>query len=254
LSYLRTEKDIDSDDYIIENLKMEIHMILFHSAESLFLTVLGHYFYSAAPWLWMSSCKQRTSRDIMNVWKAKGLQAIIKKPGGAEGWLRETLYPTVIETSKDYQRSNESASFIKKFLDRLVVYYMEHNEYNAYKHGLTLFPGQESLTVIDDATQKVIGRSQGDILLFLTDTPLKEGTLNGQPAYGYHIRRNSKRYDVGLDLNRINIITGIMQNFLEQKHVQFETSVGKERKYHRVYFDGFRVEDFFSSGYSEISV
>jgi len=65
LSYLRTPNDIDSDDNMIENLKMEIHMILFHSAESLFLTVLGHYFYHAAPWLWMSACDQNKSRIIM---------------------------------------------------------------------------------------------------------------------------------------------------------------------------------------------
>ena len=33
LQYLRAPNDIDTDDYIIDNLKMEIHMMLFHSAE-----------------------------------------------------------------------------------------------------------------------------------------------------------------------------------------------------------------------------
>src|ERR671933_2197962 len=45
LSMLHFHNDIDSDEFIIENLKMEIHMMVFHAAESLFLTVLGHYFY-----------------------------------------------------------------------------------------------------------------------------------------------------------------------------------------------------------------
>jgi hypothetical protein len=255
LSYLRTPNDTDSDDYIIENLKMEIHMIVFHSAESLFLTTLGHYFYPAAPWLWMSACDQKKSLIIMEFWEAKGLDAIIKQPQEAEEWLRETLYPTVIESDKHYQKAKESAAFIKKFLDRLVTYYIKHNEYNAYKHGLRLFPGQESLTVIDDTTQKVVSHSQGDMFVFLNHKPL-EGTLNGQPVYGRRIKRNSKRYDSGLDIKRINVITGILQNFLEEKHVQFKTPVLQKRTSYRAYFDDYKVEDFFSSGddYSEMSV
>lgn len=75
LSYLRTPKDIDTDDYIIENLKMEIHMIVFHSAESLFLTVLGHHFYPPSPWFWISTCKQDKFYQLMNLWKEKGLRS-----------------------------------------------------------------------------------------------------------------------------------------------------------------------------------
>jgi hypothetical protein len=130
---------------------------------------------------------------------------------------------------------------------------MDRKEYNAYKHGLRLFPGHESLTIIDEATQKVIGHSQGDMVVFLTHTPIK-GTRNGERVYGHHIKRNSKRYDVGLDIKRINVITGILQNFLEEKNVQFKTQPGQKSRNYRVYFDGFRVDDFFSSGLSEMSV
>jgi hypothetical protein len=98
LSMLRFPKDIDSDEFIIENLKMEIHMMVFHSAESLFLTVLGHYFYPDLPWFWMSTCTQNKFNNIMNLWQEKGLDAIIKEP---EKWLRDILYPTINESRKE---------------------------------------------------------------------------------------------------------------------------------------------------------
>jgi hypothetical protein len=150
LSFLRSEKDIETDEYIIQNLKMEIHMMVFHSAESLFLTILGHYFYPTLPWFWMSTCSQNKFNKILNMWsKNKGLGSVIKEP---EQWLRDVFYLTINESSKDYQRTKESAAFAKKYLDRLAREYMRHNEYNAYKHGLRVFPGQGRVQAIDDAT------------------------------------------------------------------------------------------------------
>src|SRR4051794_10096551 len=36
---LRFEEDEDLDEYILDNLKMELHMMVFHSSESLFLNI-----------------------------------------------------------------------------------------------------------------------------------------------------------------------------------------------------------------------
>ena len=200
----------------------------------------------------MSSAEQRTTRDIMNFWRAKGLDAIIKEPQTAEEWLRETLYPNVIESGKNYQKAKDSAAFIKKFLDRMVTYYMDHNEYNASKHGLKSFPGWGGLTAINDATQNLEYSSHGDLVVFLKYTRLK-GIHNGEPLYGYRIKHSSKRYDVELDINRIEVITGILQNFLEEKHVQFKALAWQKSRDSSVYFDGKTVDDYFSLGLSEMS-
>src|SRR5918999_2534668 len=166
LSILHFHKDIDSDEFIIESLKMEIHMMVFHSAESLFLTVLGHYFYPAMPWFWMSTCTQNKFNNIMNLWQEKGLDAIIKDP---EKWLRDILYPTITESHEKYQKTKDSAIFAKKYLNRLVREYIRHKEYNAYKHGLRIFPGPGRFQDIDEDTSgEGVRGIRGDSLEFLT--------------------------------------------------------------------------------------
>jgi hypothetical protein len=246
LSTLRLPKDNDTDDYIIENLKMEIHMMVFHSAESLFLTVLGHYFYPDMPWFWMSTCTQNKFNNIMNLWQEKGLDAIIKEP---EKWLRDALYPTINESRKEYQKTKESAIFAKKYLDRLVQEYMRQREYNAYKHGLRVFPGQGRVQSTDEATGEAAAEAiQGDILEFLTYE------LPAGQDYEYRIKCTSKKYDVNVDINIISITTWLLQNFLERKRVESKAAPGQEVTFNSVLLDNFKVEDIFPLGYFEMSV
>jgi hypothetical protein len=246
LSTLRLPKDNDTDDCIIENLKMEIHMMVFHSAESLFLTVLGHYFYPDMPWFWMSTCTQNKFNNIMNLWQEKGLDAIIKEP---EKWLRDALYPTINESRKEYQKTKESAIFAKKYLDRLVQEYMRQREYSAHKHGLRVFPGQGRVQSTDEAAGEVAAEAiQGDILEFLTYE------LPAGQDYEYRIMCTSKKYDVNVDINIISITTWILQNFLERKRVESKAAPGQEVTFNSVLLDNFKVEDIFRLGYVETSV
>jgi hypothetical protein len=249
LSTLRFPKDTDTDDYIIKNLKMEIHMMVFHSAESLFLTVLGHYFYPDLPWSWMSTCTQNKFNNIMNLWQERGLDAIIQEP---EKWLRDALYPTINESRKEYQKTKESAMFAKKYLNRLAKEYMRHREYNAYKHGLRVFPGQGRVqTIHDEATGEEVAAEaiQGDILEFLT----YELPAGGQD-YEYRIKRTSKKYDVNVDIGIISITTWLLQNLLERKRVESKATPGQEVTFNSVLLDNFKVEDIFRLGYLEMSM
>lgn len=240
LSILRFPKDIDCDEFIIENLKMEIHMMVFHSAESLFLTVLGHYFYPAMPWFWMSTCTQNKFNNIMNLWQEKGLDVIIKEP---EKWLRDILYPTINESQEEYQKTKDSATFAKKYLNRLVREYMRHKEYNAYKHGLRIFPGQGRFQAIDDTSGQVVTDIQGGLLEFLTYELLQEHD------YEYRIKRTSKKYDVKVDINIISTTTWLLQNFLERKRVESKAAQGQKVTFNLALFDNLKVEDIFRSSY-----
>jgi hypothetical protein len=242
LSMLRFPKDIDSDEFIIENLKMEIHMMVFHSAESLFLTVLGHYFYPAMPWFWMSTCTQNKFNNITNLWQEKGLDAIIKEP---ETWLRDILYPTISESHEKYQKTKDSATFAKKYLDRLVREYMRHKEYNAYKHGLKIFPGHGGFQAIDDTSREPVTDIQENVLEFLTYEILQEHN------YQYRIKRTSKKYDVKVDINIISTTTWLLQNFLERKRVESRAAQGQRVTFNLALFDNLKLEDIFRSGYFE---
>lgn len=245
LSILRFPKDIDSEEFIIENLKMEIHMMVFHSAESLFLTVLGHYFYPAIPWFWMSTCTQNKFNNILNLWQEKGLDAIIKEP---ETWLRDILYPTISESHEKYQKTKDSATFAKKYLDRLVREYMRHKEYNAYKHGLKIFSGSGRFHAIDETSGEPVTDIQGSLLDFLTYEILQEHN------YQYRIKRTSIKYDVKVDINIISTTTWLLQNFLERKRVESKAAQGQKISFNLALFDNLKLDDIFRSGYLEMSM
>jgi hypothetical protein len=245
LSTLRFSKDIDTDEYIIENLKMEIHMMVFHSAESLFLTVLGNYFHPDLPWFWMSTCDQNKFNNIMKLWQKNGLDAIIKEP---EKWLRDALYPTINESREEYQKTKESARFAKKYLDRLAHEYKKHDEYNAYKHGLRLFPGPGRLQAIDDATGKVVTDIQGDFLEFLTNERL------AGHDYGYRIKSTSKKYDVNVDIGIIETTTRILQIFLERQRLNIKVANGQKFSFNLIFLDNLKVEDIFRSSYFQMAM
>src|SRR5918997_4981136 len=248
LSTLRFPKDTDTDDYIIENLKMEIHMMVFHSAESLFLTVLGHYFYPDLPWSWMSTCTQNKFNNIMNLWQEKGLDAIIKDP---EKWLRDILYPTITESHEKYRKTKDSAIFAKKYLNRLVREYIRHKEYNAYKHGLRIFPGPGRFQDIDEDTSgEGVTGIRGDSLEFLTYELLLLGD-----EHEYRIKRTSKKYDVKVDINIISTTTWLLQNFLASKRAESNAVQGQKVTFNLALLDNLKLEDIFRSDYySEMSM
>jgi hypothetical protein len=244
LAMLRFPKDVDSDDSIIENLKMEIHMMVFHSAESLLLTVLGHYFYPAVPWFWMSICTTNKFNNILYLWQEKGLEAIIKEP---EKWLRDTLYPTIDESHEAYHKTKVSAAFAKNYLDRLAHEYIKHKEYNAYKHGLRIFPSQSHFHAIDDTSVQGVTNIEGDFLEFLK-YELREGN-----DLEYRITHTSQNYDVNVDINIIRTTTLLFQNILERKRAESKAVDGQKVTFSLALFDKLKVEDIFSKGYFEMS-
>ena len=241
LSMLRFAKDVDSDEFIIENLKMEIHMMVFHSAESLFMTVLGHYFYPPMPWFWMSICTQNKFNNIMNLWQEKGLDAIINEP---KKWLRDILYPTVSESHEGYQKTEDSATFAKKYLDRLVQEYIRHKEYNAYKHGLRIFPSKRSLQSNHVTSGDVATDIQGEYLEYL-----KYQSLQGNDCE-YFIEHTSQKYDANIDIDIIRTNTWLLQNFFERKRAENKAVKGQKVTFNLALFDRLRVENIFRSGYT----
>jgi hypothetical protein len=57
-----------------------------------------------------------------------------------EIWLRENIYPSISDDKHpNYERSRVSAKFVISNLEILAKEYLDHNEYNSYKHGLRSF-------------------------------------------------------------------------------------------------------------------
>jgi hypothetical protein len=236
LSVIRFSKDIDDDEFIIENLKMEIHMMVFHSAESLFLTVLGHYFYPPMPWFWMSVCTQNKFNNIINLWRDEGLDSIINKP---EEWLRDMLYPTINENHIGYQKTEQSATFVKRYLDRLLSEYMRHREYAAYKLGMKTFASLAPFGAIDDTSGQEHTVQNENLIEFLVYEPPQH------PDIEYRVNLISKKYDVESDIKIIRITTWLLQNIFERKRAESKATAGQKVSFNLALFDTLKIENIF---------
>jgi hypothetical protein len=90
---LRFEEDEDIDEYILDNLKMELHMMVFHSSESLFLNIFAIIYQPNFPWVWVSRCTSQKLNDLISKVKRGGLSLLKENP---EIWLRNNLYPSIV--------------------------------------------------------------------------------------------------------------------------------------------------------------
>jgi hypothetical protein len=137
IKHLKFAGDIYSDDVIVENLKMELHMTVFHSTQSLFRIIFSITSMPELPWIWIARCGHKELYDLIEQVKSDGLSSIQNSP---EIWLRANLYPSIVtELHKDYEKSKLSCNFVIKYLEALVGEYIDHKEYNSYKHGLHAF-------------------------------------------------------------------------------------------------------------------
>ena len=119
ISKLRFEGDRDSDQTILDNLKLELHMMVFHSAETLFLNVFSIVFMPTLPWVWISRCESKRLYELIDIMQEKGLSGIQdlletksekKQP---EVGLRENLYPSISDDKHpNYERARLSSLFV----------------------------------------------------------------------------------------------------------------------------------------------
>jgi hypothetical protein len=99
--------------------------------------------------LWISRCNSNRLYYLINTMYEKGLSGIQdlletkyeRKP--PEVWLREN--PSILgDKHPNYERSRLSAIFVTNYLGLLAEEYLDHNEYNSYKHGLRSFVGKQT--------------------------------------------------------------------------------------------------------------
>lgn len=125
------------------------------------------------------------------------------------------------------------------YLNVLARVYKRHKEYNAYKHGLRVFPGQSSFRAIDEATGETVTDIQGDFLEFLTPKHQQE------QEYEYRIRHTSKEYDIRADMHLIRITTWLLQNFFERKRLQLKTPQGQKFSFNYIFLMALQQWNYF---------
>lgn len=201
--------DITLDETIIENFKLDIHMSVFHSAETLFLVLFGFMYEPNSVSVWISRCSNTKLWELIKQLSENGLDHFIKN---SEEFLRSLIYPAIDEKHELLEDSKLSVKFVKNYLKRLAKEYVDHLEYNSFKHGLRCNSGQSRFQFRDDKTQTILLDSSSDTIHFLELNPIRKNK-----EMIYEIKEASKTYDVKRDADIIIFTFQILHNIFEYR-------------------------------------
>jgi hypothetical protein len=102
INNIRFDGDNDTDETILSNMKMELHMMVFHSSETLFLNIFSIVKNPLYPWIWISRCDPNTLHSLISVLQQKGLAGL---QGSPDIWLRDNFFPHVPQGHQNYDKS-----------------------------------------------------------------------------------------------------------------------------------------------------
>jgi hypothetical protein len=244
-SKLRFHGDKDTEETILNNLKMELHMMVFHSTETLFLNLFSIVKIPEYPWIWISQCTPANLLSLIQMVSNKGIDAVQESP---EIWLRQNIFPFVKEDHENYAKSKKSTAFAIQYLRILAKEFLDHPEYNSYKHGLRSFVGKKRYQIFDDNTGTKLNDMQSDIIEFLEfqkkDSSGRPYTENGNPYT--IIRLTTKGFDYVRDYRIIEMNSAILSNLIYSRKVSIGINEGESRTIGYYLFDNFTTDDIFS--------
>lgn len=244
ITALRQQQDIYTPEVINENLKMELHMSIYHSSESLFRIIFSIVKMPEVPWIWIARCSATQLYELIKQLKDSGLASLSENP---EVWLRQALYPTYSKEHEKFEQAEKSTEYVIKYLQRLAREYIEHKEYNSYKHGLHCFAGIQRIQAFGEQTGELYLDSQSDIVEFLE--------FSKDDPDGHRIKVNiaRKSYDYKRDYRIIQLISAILHNLFNYRSIMASNKsleIPALAPVHHVYYffdDWWTLDELFSS-------
>ena len=122
--------------------------------------------------------------------------------------------------------SKYSTKFTIDYVKRLAKEYVDHAEYNSYKHGLRCTSGKSRFQMKDEKSGKIILDSSTDTINFLE---FEKITKNKEIFHKF--KESSKTYDYERDCGIIRITTNILSNIFSFRQLVIKReSVGSNCK------------------------
>jgi hypothetical protein len=158
--------------------------------------------------------------------------------------------PSILDDKHpNYERSKLSAIFVTNYLGLLAQEYLDHNEYNSFKHGLRGFVGKQTFQMIDESTGQKVEDMRSDFIQFLEfekkDKDGKPFTDENKQPYTF-VRLATKGFDYIRDYQLIVANSAILYNLFYTKKVMILTATDQSRKFGYYFFDGFDAKDMFA--------
>jgi len=246
IASIRFEGDKDTEETGVSNMKMELHMMVFHSSETLLLNIFSIVKMPLSPWIWISRCDSHTLHALVDIVASRGLAGLQSSP---ETWLRDNLFPSVPLEHQNYSRSKKSTDFAINYLQILAKEYLDHSEYNSYKHSLRSFVGKGRWQTINELAGEKVLDMQSDIIEYLEfEKNDKKGISYKEKGRPYVlVKLTTKGFDYIRDLRIINVNTVMLYNLFYAKKVLIRTALRNSRTIGYYLFDDFTTDDIFSA-------
>jgi hypothetical protein len=238
---VQSDNKEDNVDYVLDNFKMEIHMMVFHSAESLFLNIMAAIFNPNYPWVFLAKCTPERLNGFIKQVSEQGLEGVLESPSPSE-FMRNLMYPGVDGKHAKFELAKKTSDQVVNYIKSLAKEYTDHFEYNSYKHGLRCFPGKTTSTMKDEKTDKVVFHSEQHSIEYLEfKNEMIEGSMQQR------VRITDKTYDYMRDYGIIDTTTAILLNIFNKRRVDLDATPENPKNY-RMFFladENFKLTDLF---------
>ena len=141
-----------------------------------------------------------------------------------------------------------ATDFAINYLQILANEYLDHGEYNSYKHGLRGFAGKGGWQAINELTGEKVLEMQSDIIEYLEfEKNDKNGIPYREKGKPYVlVKLTTKGFEYIRDLRVINVNTVMLYNLFYAKKVLIRTASSNSRTIGYYLFDDFTIHDIFS--------
>ncbi len=150
-------------DDLVRSCKAELHYLQFHTSEALFSLVFAILHEPELPWLWL--CDYSSGELASLIQELAGGSLRHPGQGDKRASLRELFYLFIGESYESWGLVSKSIDVIWEYLQKLAVEFLDHAEYNSYKHGQRSFiqrvvyelrsEGDESTSLLSQAGDAV---------------------------------------------------------------------------------------------------
>ncbi|MGI0027632.1 MAG: hypothetical protein ACREAD_07310 [Nitrosopumilaceae archaeon] len=226
--------DGESVDSLKSSFEMDMHMSVFHSSETLFLILFGFIEQPRYMWAWVSNCDSKDLYKMIKKLRDKGLGSFIKN---TQQKIRDFLYCGIKKEDNRYSSTLTSAEFVINYLRRLAHEYLDHAEYNSFKHGMRCYPGEYGLQMMGPDGTPILDSKNPGIFYLTTSRKYEEGKLN------VRVDETMKTYQIERDKKIVMVNSLILQTIFS---IRRAVLTGKPNaKYGVTIFDNTKVDDIF---------
>lgn len=227
--------DNESIDSLKSSFEMDMHMSVFHSSETLFLILFGFIEQPRYMWAWVSNCESKDLYEMIEKLRDKGLELFIKN---TRQQIRDFLYPGIKKENNLYPSTLTSAEFVINYLRRLAREYLDHDEYNSFKHGMRCYPGKYGLTMNGPDGKPIIDSRNPGICYLTTTRKYESGKI-----VNVRVDETMKTYQIERDKKIVLTNSLILQNIFSTRRAILS---GKPNAQYNVsIFANSKVEDIF---------